>query len=71
MFRNSNDVRCNVHRSGGRGSSNGTFYEEVLIKDVINALKNIMLVSMTNASGAAAQKSPSNDKSTMAKQGTA
>ena len=51
--------------------SNRTFYEEDFIKDVINTLKNIMLVSMTNASRELLTKSPSNDKSTIAKQGTA
>ncbi|MGA7899666.1 MAG: hypothetical protein WCA39_12485 [Nitrososphaeraceae archaeon] len=38
--------------------SNRTFYEEDLIKDVINTLKNIMLVSMTNASRSCAQNPP-------------
>jgi len=38
--------------------SNRTFYEEDLIKDLINALKNIFLVSMTNASRSCAQNPP-------------
>jgi hypothetical protein len=38
--------------------SNRTFYEEDLIKDLINALKNILLISMTNASRSCAQNPP-------------
>jgi hypothetical protein len=38
--------------------SNRAFYEEDLIKDVSNILKNIMLVSMTNASRSCAQNPP-------------
>jgi hypothetical protein len=37
---------------------NRTFYEEDLKKDLINALKNILLVSMTNASRSCAQNPP-------------
>jgi hypothetical protein len=41
-----------------RNLSNRTFYEEDLKKDLINALKNILLVSMTNASRSCAQNPP-------------
>ena len=41
-----------------RNLSNRTFYEEDLKKDLINALKNILLVSTTNASRSCAQNPP-------------
>jgi catabolite regulation protein CreA len=41
-----------------RNLSNRTFYEEDLKKDLINALKNILLVSTTDASRSCAQNPP-------------
>jgi hypothetical protein len=68
---NEHDILKIAERYHNSNLSSKTFHEEDLKKEVINTLQNIMLVSMTNASRSCAQKSSRNDKSTMAKQGTA